>query len=121
MDATTDGISPLKGENVQGKQTEEKPFSLVLLGWACVIVTGILIALIVWMSWTVVSTLTQPQPFLQKYLDDPATKKDLGAEMAIALEYESMAVRSQGLQLAFGFVVGLVFLAIGLLLFAVGA
>jgi len=96
-------------------------FSLVALGWSSVAGAFILICVIVWMALTVVNTLTQPQPFLKSYIEDKENKKTLGPEMAITLEYESMAVRSQGVQVAFGFVVGLVFLATGLLLFGVAA
>jgi hypothetical protein len=66
----------------------------------------------------VVGVLIHPAPFLEKYV---ATTGNLEAAMAVALEYESMTIRTQGLQVAFGILAGLVFVAAGLLLFSVGA
>lgn len=96
-------------------------FSPIYLGCACIVSNGLLAAVIAWASVKVVTTMTQPQPFLENYINTKENQKSLKASMAVALEYESMAIRTQGLQVAFGFLAGLILLAVGLLLFAIGA
>jgi len=96
-------------------------FSVVKLGWACIVWSVVLSGVVVWMLLIVVHDLAKGQPFLQKYTDSQQNNSTLDPGMAITLEYEMMTTRTQGIQVAFGFVTGLVFLAMALLLFAAGA
>lgn len=56
--------------------------------------------------------------FLNDYVK---SRPDIPAQMTITLEYESRTMKTMGVQVAFGFLAGLVFSGIGVLLFAAGA
>lgn len=59
-----------------------------------------------------------PPSFLEDYVK---SRSDVPAQMTVTLEYESWTMRTMGVQIAFGFLVGLIFAGIGVLLFAAGA
>jgi hypothetical protein len=67
----------------------------------------------------VVPLLTEPPGLAMKYLDK--TTGGIDGPFLAALEYESFAIRTQGIQIALGFLVGILLGAFGLLLFAIGA
>jgi hypothetical protein len=77
-----------------------------------------LVGVVIYISVAVAGALTKPQPFLEKYLEQNKDEMNkLAPQMAVTLEYESMAIRAHGIQISYGFVCGLIFLVVGLLLF----
>lgn len=89
-----------------------------VIGWTFLILIAILGLCIVFaFVYFVVVSMASPS-FLNEYVKD---RSDIPAQMTVTLEYESRTLKTMGVQIAFGFLVGLVFAAIGVLLFAAGA
>src|SRR5689334_12297383 len=95
-----------------------KSWSMVALGWTSATGFVLLLLVIIVVCYSTVATLMKPQPFLEKYISDSEKRSNLDASMAVALEYQSMAIRAQGIQVASGLLAGLALIAAGLLLFA---
>lgn len=92
-------------------------FSSLVLGWCCVGGWLVLVAIVVICFYQIVQSVTSTVPILSRIPPDSIKS----ADMLVTLEYESMVIRTQGVQVAFGMVLGLVFVATGLLLFATNA
>ena len=89
-----------------------------VIGWtfiAFISLLGLCIAFA--FVYFVVVAMASPS-FLDDYVKD---RSDIPAQLTVALEYESRTMKTMGVQIAFGFLVGLVFSAMGMLLFAAGA
>lgn len=102
-------------------------FAKSALGWASVGIVAILLILLAYTLFFVVPLLTQPPNFI-----DQSVKASLSNVTAIenpelyiaylsTLEYESFCMRTQGIQISLGFLVGLFLAAFGMMLFAIGA
>lgn len=88
------------------------------LGNTFLVLISILIVCILFaFIYFVVVSMASPS-FLNEHLEKSS---EIPAQMTVVLEYESRTMKTMGIQLAFGFLVGLVFAAFGLLLFAAGA
>jgi hypothetical protein len=89
-----------------------------VIGWAFLGLIFLLGLCIVFaFIYFIIVSLASPT-FLEDYV---RTRPDVPAQLALTLEYESRTLKTMGVQIAFGFLVGLVFSAIGVLLFAAGA
>jgi hypothetical protein len=102
----------------QSKSRVARLFAKPLLGWSCLIMLALLFVLLAVSLFYILPLLTQPPGFIEKHLEKAP---NMDASFAVALEYESYAIRAQGIQIALGFIVGLFMAAFGLLLFAIGA
>src|SRR5437870_332904 len=92
-------------------------FSRTALGWTCIVMAALLLVLFGYAVFTVLPLLTRPPGFVDRYLEKAG---NLEASYVTTLEYESFVIRTQGVQVALGFIVGLLIGAFGLVLFAVG-
>jgi hypothetical protein len=89
-----------------------------VIGWTFLCLLSILVLCIVLaFVYFIVVSMASPS-FLNEYVKN---RSDIPAQLTVTLEYESRTLKTIGVQIAFGFLVGLVFAAIGVLLFAAGA
>jgi hypothetical protein len=89
-----------------------------VLGWTFIAFVSLLAACIVFaFVYFIVVSLASPS-FLNDYL---LNRPDIPAQMTVSLEYDSRTMKTMGVQIAFGFLVGLLFAGFGVLLFAIGA
>lgn len=89
-----------------------------MLGAVFLVYVGMLAVCIAFsFVYFVIVSLESPK-FLDEYV---RTRSDVPAQMTIALEYDSRTMKTMGVQIAFGFLVGLILSGIGVLLFAAGA
>lgn len=104
---------------VPRESAEVQPFmDNRVIGWTFLVLISVLGLCIVFaFVYFVVVSMASPS-FLNEYVKD---RSDIPAQMTVTLEYESRTLKTMGVQIAFGFLVGLVFAAIGVLLFAAGA
>lgn len=78
-------------------------------------------------AWHVVDSLTKPTPMFQSLSDRIAKERleskdglQITARAAIVMEYANADIRISGVQVAFGFIIGMFFVVVGLLLFSAG-
>ncbi len=89
-----------------------------VIGYSFLVFIGVLGACVVFaFVYFIVVSLESPS-FLPEYVKQ---RSEIPAQLTVTLEYESRTLKTMGVQIAFGFLVGLVFSAIGVLLFAAGA
>ncbi|MEX0725999.1 MAG: hypothetical protein WEB58_00795 [Planctomycetaceae bacterium] len=101
-----------------GNDQVKKHFALHYVGWFFSLAILALVVLVTWASVMTINHLANPPSFLDEYLND---KPNLHASMAVTLEYQSYALRVQGIQIAYGLMLSLIFVSIGMILFAVQA
>lgn len=89
-----------------------------MLGWMCIGLGAAMLLLFGFCLYYILPLLTQPPGFVDDYLKRAS---DVDASFLVALQYESYAIRTQGIQIALGFLVGILMGAFGLLLFSIGA
>ena len=94
-------------------------FAKPILGWASIAMASAMLILFGFALFLILPLLTQPPSLAKEFLE----KKEPGIDgpFVVALEYESFAIRTQGIQIALGFLVGILMAVFGLLLFAIGA
>src|SRR5262245_2986680 len=102
-------------------------FSKSALGWASIIMGAALLLVFGYALFQVMPLLTNPPQFIDQTIRDelrdlaPKERPDLYVAYVATLEYESFVIRTQGIQVALGFLVGLLVAAFGMVLFAIGA
>ena len=108
-------VSPAAAQD----ETQIQPFmDNRVIGWAFLVFIFMLgICIVFAFIYFIVVSMASPS-FLEEYVN---SRSDLPAQLTVTLEYESRTMKTMGVQIAFGFLVGLVFSAMGLLLFAAGA
>lgn len=128
---TTSQETPIASDGQGREEAPESPASVPttepvpppfldnrVIGWAFLAFVLILGLCIVFaFVYFVVVSMASPS-FLNDYVKN---RPDVPAQLTITLEYESRTMKTMGVQIAFGFLVGLVFAGIGVLLFAAGA
>ena len=116
--AVTDGDDRAETSSVREASASQPFLDNRVIGWAFLVLIFVLGLCIVFaFVYFIVVSLASPS-FLEEYV---RTRPDVPAQLAVTLEYESRTMKTMGVQIAFGFLVGLVFSAIGVLLFAAGA
>lgn len=109
----------MSGDIAPAPEAPKPPlFARSALGWTCVGMAILLILLFAYALFAVLPLMTQPPGFVDRYMEKAGS---MDASFLSALEYESFVIRTQGIQIALGFIVGLLIAAFGLVLFAVGA
>ena|SRR5579872_568911 len=104
-----------QGEAAHGRQ---EPFRLQWVGWLFVIAMVAQLSVIGWASIVVVRTMSSTPSFFEKVVKD---RNEIGATLIVTLEYQSNVIKTQGIQIAYGLLIAMVFVATGMLLFAIEA
>ncbi len=102
----------------EGDRRGGKFLSNAILGWAGIILMVVLVLALVGGSFQVTNFLTGIDKEIAQQLE---RANQLNQQMTVTLQYESMAIRTQGLQIESGMMLGLLFAILGTLLFAFGA
>ncbi len=94
---------------------------------ASLVMAAIVLLVMTGFTWSVVANLTKPTPIFQSLSDRIAEEKleakdglQITARAAIIMEYANADIRISGVQVAFGFIAGMFFVVVGLLLFSAG-
>src|SRR5216683_1994768 len=76
-------------------------FAKPILGWASIAMASAMLILFGFALFLILPLLTQPPSLAKEFLE----KKEPGIDgpFVVALEYESFAIRTQGIQIALGF------------------